>query len=192
VDSVSTRELILQLQSGSLDALGKLYDNHNKMVYRTALAITGDTDVAADLMQDVFLRLHRFAARIEPDRPLEPWLYRVTANLSYSWVKRRRWLCHLEDIAEWFAGEKKRNPHHLAEAEEESRRISKAISILPVQQRIVVVLYYINDLSLQEIADILDVPLGTVKSRLHYGRRLLKKHLDFEGELITEVQYEFT
>ena len=90
-------ELILQLQDGSLEALGKLYDRHQRMVYRTALVITGDVDAAADLLQDVFLRLHRFASHVDPQRPLEPWLYRMTANLSYTWVKRsRRWLRPLE------------------------------------------------------------------------------------------------
>jgi RNA polymerase sigma-70 factor (ECF subfamily) len=57
----------------------------------------------------------------------------------------------------------------------------------------VVVLYYVNDLSLQEISEILEIPVGTVKSRLHYGRQALKKSLGFlEGELLPELQYEFT
>lgn len=56
----------------------------------------------------------------------------------------------------------------------------------------VVVLYYLNDLSVQEIADILDVPVGTVKSRLHYGRQALKKQLGLQPEIRPEVQYEFT
>src|SRR5512137_2934477 len=96
------KELVILLQAGSLEALGLLYDRYQRMVYRTALAITGDPDAAADLLQDVFLRLHRFARRIDTERPLEPWLYRVTTNLAYTWVKRHnRWTKSLEDIAEW-------------------------------------------------------------------------------------------
>jgi len=78
------QELIVQLQTGSLDALGLLYDQYRNMVYRTALAITGDREAANDLLQDVFLRLYRFAERIDQERPVEPWLYRMTANLSYT------------------------------------------------------------------------------------------------------------
>jgi len=92
LDAIPDRELLLLLCQGSLEALGLLYDRYQRMVYRTALAITGDPDAAADLLQDVFLRLHRFVGRFDLDRPLEPWLYRVTTNLSYTRVKSRsRW-----------------------------------------------------------------------------------------------------
>jgi RNA polymerase sigma-70 factor (ECF subfamily) len=193
MQNASDQELIIELKKGSLNALGILYDRHRRMVYRTALGIVGDTEAAADLLQDVFLRLHRFAERVDASRPLEPWLYRVTANLSYTWVKRRkRWFSPLEDIAEWLSGNKKHTPHHLAELDEESQQVRQAISCLPLGQRVVIVLYYINDLSLQEISEILEVPEGTVKSRLHYGRQALKRHLGILDERLPEVQYEFT
>jgi RNA polymerase sigma-70 factor (ECF subfamily) len=187
------RELILQLQRGSLQALGDLYDRHQRMVYRTALGITGDDEAAADLLQEVFLRMHRFAARIDPERPLEPWLYRATANLAYTWVKRHnRWFRPLEDFAEWLAGEKHSSPLHVTELEEDWQSIREAVAALPVSHRVVVVLYYVNDLSLQEISEILEVPIGTVKSRLYYGRQTLKKQLDTGDAVFGEVHYEFT
>jgi RNA polymerase sigma-70 factor (ECF subfamily) len=194
VDAVSDSETVVKLQAGSLEALGVLYDRHQHLVYRTALAITGDPEAAADLLQDVFLRLNRFADRIDPSRPLEPWLYRMTTNLSYTYVKRhRRWLRSLEDVAEWLAGGKKDTPVYQAEIGESYRQVQQAIASLPLPQRGVVVLYYVNDLSLQEIAEILDIPVGTVKSRLHYGRQALKKHLGLlQGDTLPEIQYEFT
>lgn len=193
MDSKSDADLILELQRGSLEALGSLYDRHRQLVYRTALAVTGDAEAASDLLQDVFLRLHRFADRVDTNRPLEPWLYRVTANLSYTWVKQRqRWYRPLEDIAEWFSGGKRNSLQQIAELDDELRQVSQAISSLILPQRMVVVLYYLNDLSVQEIADILDVPVGTVKSRLHYGRQALKKQLGLQPEIRPEVQYEFT
>ncbi len=193
MQNASDQELVLQLQAGRLDALGILYDRHRYMVYRTALAIAGEPEAAADLLQDVFLRLYRFAERVDDTRPLEPWLYRVTTNLAYTWVNRRhRWFSPLEDIAEWLAGNKKQTPHYASELDEESQQIQQAVSNLPIQQRIVIVLYYINDLSLQEIAEILEIPEGTVKSRLHYGRQALKKTLGLQEGLIPAIQYEFT
>ncbi len=185
------RELIIQLQQGSLDALGELYDRFRQMVYRTALAITSDPEAANDLLQDVFLRLYRFADRIDPQRPLEPWLYRMTANLAYTWVKRRnRWIRPLEDLADWLAGNSRNSPQEAAERNEDWRRIQQAIASLPLPQRVVVVLYYLNDLSLQEISDILDVPVGTVKSRLHYGRNSLKHNLGLDGDALLDWNYE--
>jgi RNA polymerase sigma-70 factor, ECF subfamily len=193
MDLKSDRQLILELQQGSLDALGALYDRHRQLVYRTALAISGDADAAADLLQDVFLRLHRFVDRVDTDRPLEPWLYRVTTNLAYTWVKQRqRFYRPLEDIAEWFSGGKRNSLQQMAEMDDELRQVSQAISSLILPQRLVVVLYYLNDLSIQEISEILDVPEGTVKSRLHYGRLALKKQMGLHHEPRPEVQYEFT
>ena len=190
-NNVSDRELVLHLQDGSLEALGALYDRHRRLVYRTALAITSDTDSAADLLQDVFLRLHRFARNIDPGRPLEPWLYRMTTNLAYDWVKRRkRWPRPLDDLAEWLVGTGKNQPYETVERNDEWRQVQKAIADLPLTQRIVVALYYLNDLSLQEIADVLDVPVGTVKSRLYYGRLALKKNLGLDKEMVADFNYE--
>jgi RNA polymerase sigma-70 factor (ECF subfamily) len=184
---------VIQLQNGDLEALGVLYDRHRQMVFRTALAITGDPENAADLLQDVFLRMHRFSHRIDPERPLEPWLYRVTANLAYSWMKKRsRLLRYLREMGEWLTRERKPTPHKLVEQGEEWRWVHQAIASLPLAQRIVVVMYYVNDLSLNEIAEILEIPTGTVKSRLFYGRRALKRQLGLLGELAPEVTYEFS
>ena len=190
---LTDRDLVLQLQEGDLAALGDLFDRHQRLVYRTAVGITGDEQVASDLLQDVFLRVHRFARHIDPDRPLEPWLYRTTANLTYTWMKRHnRWLRPLEEVAEWLAGSKKQSPAYVAETDQEWRDIRKAIASLSLQQRVVVVLYYINDLSLQEISEILDAPVGTIKSRLFYGRQALKRYLETDGEGHGEVNFEFT
>ena len=190
---LTDRELVIQLHQNDLTALGDLYDRHQRLVFRTALGITGDEQVAADLLQDVFLRMHRFARHIDPERPLEPWLYRTTANLTYTWMKRhKRWLRPLEDVAEWLAGSKKLVPDHIAEVDEEWKDVQSAISSLSLQQRVVVVLYYINDLSLQEISEILEVPVGTIKSRLFYGRQALKKYLEAGGVQKHGVNYEFT
>ncbi len=197
MNKADDRELVFQLQAGSLEALGALYDRHKTMVYRTALVISGDHDAASDLLQDVFLRLYRFAKRIDPQRPLEPWLYRMTANLSYTWVKRnRRWIRPLEDFTDWLVGSKDHSPYEVVEKRDDWNRMQEAVSKLPLPQRVVVVLYYLNDLSLQEIADIIDVPVGTVKSRLHYGRQALKKSLGLglitDGDKLPDLNYEST
>ncbi len=190
---VRDRTLVIRLQSGDLEALGTLFDRHRQLVYRTALGITADEEAAADLLQDVFLRLYRYARRIDPDRPFEPLLYRVTANLSYTWVRRRSLgLRLLQEMGEWLSRERKPTLHQIAEADESWRQVRKAISALPLAQRVVVVLHYLNDLSVAEIAAILEVPEGTVKSRLHYGRRALKASLGLGMEHIPEATYELT
>ena len=192
-------DLVLELQKGSLEALGEIYDRHRNLVYRTALVITGDQEAASDLLQDVFLRLFRFAERIDWRRPLEPWLYRMTSNLSYTWVKRNsRWTHPLDDITDWItncaAFATKNQPYEAVEKRDDWDQVHKAVLSLPIQQRVVVVLYYLNDLSLQEISEILDIPIGTVKSRLHYGRKAIKKNLTRniipETKKLVDLHYE--
>jgi len=188
---VTDQFLVVQIQQGNLEALGVLYDRHRRLVYRTALAITGDVDAAADLLQDVFLRLHRFAHNIDPLRPLEPWLYRMTTNLSYDWVKRRnRWPRPLEDLADWLIGTGKNLPYEMAEKSDEWFQVQRAVAALPLPQRVVVVLYYLNDLAIQDIAEILEVPIGTVKSRLYYGRQTLKKSLGLAQDIVPDFHFE--
>jgi len=185
-------QLIQRLQAGDLEALGALYDRHRLTVYRTALAITRDSDAAEDILQEAFLRLHTYVDRVDTRLPLAPWLYRITVNLSYTWVTRlNRWRAPLEDFIEQLIGPVKYHPEPVAERNEELRVVQKAIDALAFSQRVVIVLYYLNDLSLQEIADILGCPVGTVKSRLHYGRENLRRLLS-ESAPASEVQYEFT
>jgi RNA polymerase sigma-70 factor (ECF subfamily) len=189
VDQSQDSQLVLRLQDGDLEALGRLFDRHRQMVYRTALAITNDPEIAADLLQDVFLRMHRFAHRIDPQRPLKPWLYRMTVNLTYSWIKRRnRWIHRVNEMAEWLSRVREPTPDNIAEQDEDRQLIQRAITALPVTQRVVVVLYYLGELPLREISEILEVPVGTVKSRLHYGRRSLKKQLGLHREVLPEVR----
>lgn len=192
-ESMTDRQLVLKLQMGDLSALGVLYDRHRQMVYRTALAITGDPEAAADLLQDVFLRLNRFSSRIDPERPIEPWLYRMTANLCYTWMKRRnRFIRAVTEMAEWISREHQPTPQSIAERDEEWESVREAVASLPLQQRVVVVMYYVNDCAIQEISDILDIPVGTVKSRLYYGRTALKKQLRMQGDRLPEVNFEYT
>ncbi len=185
------RNLVIQMQQGDLEALGVLYDRHQRLVYRTALGILGDVDAASDLLQDVFLRLHRFAYNINPMLPLEPWLYRMTTNLSYDWIKRRkRWPRPLGDLADWLISTGKNPPYDRVEKNDEWYQVQLAIADLALHQRVVVVLYYLNDLSLNEIAEILEVPIGTVKSRLYYGRKALRTSLGLQQDIQPGFQLE--
>lgn len=189
----SDRELVLLLQDGDLDALGALYDRHHQRVYRTALGISNDPDAAADILQDTFLRMHRFASKIDPDRPLEPWLYRVTVNLTYTWANRRKRLTkYLMEVGQWLVQEIRPGPLRELEQAEQAAKVRAAVSALPLSQRLVVILYYVSDLSVDEISEILEIPAGTVKSRLYYARKALKEDLEPVGDAIPQVTYEYS
>ena len=189
-------QLIAAVQCGDLQALGGLYERHKALVYRTALAITRDEKMAEDIMQEVFLRLYRYAGRVDTALPLEPWLYRVTVNTTYRWINRaRRWLQNLHGVIERWAGQDgaAASSEAVAEQHEAWRDVQRAIDALPPAHQAVIVLHYLEGLDLDEIADVLGVPEGTVKSRLHYARRRLKRVLEDQRQwVVPEVAYDFT
>jgi RNA polymerase sigma-70 factor (ECF subfamily) len=188
-------QLIDRVGWGDLDALGELYDKYRMQVFRVALSITRDRETAEDILQEVFLKLYHYNDRIDTSLSLAPWLYRVTANLCYTHISRhKRWLLTaLEDVIESVvAPSSLACPERQAEQSELQAIIQQAIDVLGPSQRIVIVLYYLADLSLKEIAFILEVPEGTVKSRLHYGRKILRRKLEKYLKLLPEVAYEFT
>src|SRR5690554_3027147 len=96
-------ELVVALQCGDLEALGELFECYKTLVYRTALAITRDERAAEDVLQECFVRLYTYASSVDTERPLKPWLYRVTVNLAYDWSSRKI-LQPLDDILEWLSG----------------------------------------------------------------------------------------
>lgn len=186
--------LVIRVRQGDLEALGELYKRYRTQVFRTALAITRNRETAEDVLQEVFLKLHRYAVRIDTSLALSPWLYRVTANLCYTYISRQsRWLTALEDVIDNLMAPKSRTcPERQCERGELQTVVQQAIDLLSPSQKTAIVLYYLADLSLKEIADVLQVPEGTVKSRLYYGRENLRRKLVNNRALFPEVTYEFT
>jgi RNA polymerase sigma-70 factor (ECF subfamily) len=186
--------LVVRLREGDLEALGELYERYKTSVYRTALAITRDVRAAEDIVQEAFLRVYTYADRIDETVQLGPWLYRVTVNLAYSWTSRvKRWLYSIQDTLDRWASPAQWYPEAATEEQEWRQILQQAIDALPPRHRVVIVLHYLEGLSLKEIAYVIDVPEGTVKSRLHYARESLRKAIvERERRLVPEVAYDFT
>jgi RNA polymerase sigma factor (sigma-70 family) len=187
-------QLIVRVRDGDLEALGELYKRHKTQVYRTALAITRNKEAAEDILQEAFLRIYAYADRIDETVPLGPWLYRVTVNQAYSWTTRvKRWLHSLQNMFDRWTSSAQWNPEVTAEERERQQIMQQAIDELSPCHRVVIVLYYLEGLSLREIAYVTGVPEGTVKSRLHYARENLRKAiLERYRRLVPEVAYDFT
>jgi len=185
-------QLISQIRQGNILALKALYEKYRAQVYRTALAITRDREAAEDILQDCFLRVYTYIDRLDGSLPLSPWLYRVTVNLSYNWAnRRRRWLQPLDEVIDRLVAGPRTLPESVLERGELQRVIQKTIASLSFEHRVVIVLFYLDGFSLNEIAYIMDCPMGTVKSRLHYARRNLRRKLERDRRLSPEVAYEF-
>lgn len=165
------------------EAIVQRYARH---VYNIAYRMVGNEADAKDLSQEAFLRVYRALRRIEPGAPLESWLYRIISNL-YIDLLRKRPRARMESLdvpLETARGEVLRefpdiasSPEAILEREQLDSAIQRALGTLSEELRLVVVLSDIEGFSYEEIATLLRVPLGTVKSRLHRARQILQQRL---------------
>ncbi len=174
--------LVNDVRGGDLKAFEAFYRRYEGAVYRTALALLRDEMTAEEVVVDTFLRAHGARARLDPGRSPLPWLQRIAVNLSLNRLRRRRLgLEQLPEQAPW-PDETVTAPESAAERREITVALAGGIERLPAQMRAVVVLRFVQDSSLAEIAETLGCPLGTVKSRLHNALRLLRDDLRHEFE----------
>jgi RNA polymerase sigma-70 factor, ECF subfamily len=186
------RELVHAARAGEILAFDNLFYRYRDGIYRLGMAITKDPSAAEEIVVDTFARAHRAIERLEPDDSLRPWLYRVAVNLSYNRRPRKGvTFSSLDDGTDDIAAEGE-SPSDAAERTERRRVVLESVDTLGPKHKIVVVLHYLNGLNLAEIAEIVEVPVGTVKSRLHYALRKLRVQLsahpglDFEpAELLS-------
>ena len=180
----SDRDLVYAAREGDMLAFDALFYRYRDGIFRLGLAITKDPSAAEEIVVDTFARAHRALARLEPEGSLRPWLYRVAVNLSYNRRPRKNVVVDtLDDTAEEVIESGERSPSSLAELAELRSEVLAAVETLGPKHRTVVILHYLNGLNLAEIAEVVDVPVGTVKSRLHYGLRRLRAHLAAHPEL---------
>ncbi|MCB0216371.1 MAG: sigma-70 family RNA polymerase sigma factor [Caldilineae bacterium] len=184
-DRCDDATLVARVIDGDRRAFEVLYERHKTPLFRTALAITRDRSAAEELLQEAFLRAFRHIRRVElrPEASLRPWLHRILINLSYDWSARRRISAGPDGgLVERIAA-RSASPERQVERRDLERLVAEAIEQLPFKQRIVVILFYLHDMDLIEIAELLDLPPGTVKSRLHYGRARLREQLSSDLRL---------
>ncbi|MFN8423678.1 MAG: RNA polymerase sigma factor [Anaerolineae bacterium] len=184
LDDVGDAVLVERVRGGETAAFAGLYARHHVALYRTALAMTGHPSRAEELVQDTFLRAYRHLGQVvlAPDASLRPWLHRILVHLIYDDSARRAHPSQpIESMDERLPVPNQASVERRIEARELRRAVSGAIERLPVRHREVVVLFYLDDLDVGEIADMLGVPPGTVKSRLFYGRARLRELLAAEA-----------
>jgi RNA polymerase sigma-70 factor (ECF subfamily) len=148
--------------------LGELFDRHWPRVWRAAYATTGDRELASDAAQEAFLKAASALHRVDPNRPIEPWLVRIAVNAAIDLLRSRRRLYPVDEVDEAFAFD---SPLPDAELQDALRRLGP-------ERRAVIALHYWLDYTTPEIAEVLGVPLGTVNSRLARALRDLRLHLE--------------
>jgi RNA polymerase sigma-70 factor (ECF subfamily) len=163
-------ELVRRTTRGELSAFEELVDRHRPVVIRVAARIAG-SDEAEDISQDAFLRAFHRLEHFRGDAPFRSWLLRITHNAALDHIGRRRAEPVDPETLDASEASASRPPADRLEVRERIQRLERKLHGLAPQHRAVLVLRDAEGLSYEEIADITDTPLGSVKGRLHRARR---------------------
>lgn len=177
---------IRRAQSGDADAFEQLLVQHQKSVYNLCLRMTGNTEDALDLSQEAFFRAWRAIGQYQFDAAFSTWLYRLTTNICIDFLRKRKKSGELsltieddEALGEEFSiPDSAPGPEEQAIDNETRRTLHEAMQKLPADWRVVMQLRAVEELSYEQIADVLGIKVGTVKSRLARAREALRQMTD--------------
>jgi len=184
------RDLVQALQAGAPEdrhrALGELYARHQRRVFNVALRVLGDWGAAQDVAQDVFITLERSVRTFRRDASFLSWVYRITVNRAIDHRRReaRRPAAKMGDMQpamenSGLPGRSTRAPLDQALSRTEAdARVQTALGHLSPKLRAIAVLRYVEGLSYEQLAEVLDCSMGTVKSRLNRAHGALSRALD--------------
>ena len=178
--------LVVRVQRGERAAFGELVGRYMQRAYYSALGLVGNHDDALDLSQEAFARAFGARARIDPERPFFPWLYRIIRRLCFNHTRdQQSRRLKLEKAGGWLAdttmGRRPLRPDQAVERAELREQVGAAIGRLPARERETLVLREFVELRYREIAELLGIPTGTVMSRLYRARRSLAREIEAAG-----------
>lgn len=171
------RELILRCQQGERAAFEPIVTRYMRRAAAFALSWTGNRDDALDLSQEAFVRSYGAICRFDPNRPFYPWFHRILKNLCINHIGRARHRHEIPLEDTYPVRSSVPSPLEQAERSERKRMVWEGIHQLNDAEREILILREFQDLSYAEIAQILDIPKGTVMSRLHNARKRLREKL---------------
>lgn len=176
---------IKQVLKGDQNAYEDIVNLYQHKLYQVCYRMLGNKEEAEDITQEAFVRAYINLHSFDQNRKFSTWIYRIATNLCIDRIRKKKPDYYLDaevagteglDMYSQIAADEQL-PEEALEQMELQERIQYEISRLPDKYRAVIVLKYIEELSLQEISEILEMPLGTVKTRIHRGREALRKQL---------------
>jgi RNA polymerase sigma-70 factor, ECF subfamily len=177
-------ELVARSMGGDLDSFNQLVLRWERPIYALAYRVIGREEDARDVCQETFLRAFRALGGFKGQAKFSSWLYRITLNLCRDWIRRERRQPIMPtpegvDLVE-LAGEAEPSEsiEELVARKEIGAAVAKAMALLPEEQRTAIVLKEYHGMTFQEIADTLNCPLSTVKTRLYQGLTVLRRQLE--------------
>jgi RNA polymerase sigma-70 factor (ECF subfamily) len=185
--ATTDEELVARSRGGDLDSFNQLVLRWERPIYALAYRVIGREEDARDVAQETFLRAFRALGGFKGQAKFSSWLYRITLNLCRDWMRRERRTPVSQapegvDIIELAGeGEPAESIDDVVARKQLGRAVEKAMAMLPEDQRTAIIMKEYHGLTFQEIADLLDCPLSTVKTRLYQGLSVLRKQLHEDG-----------
>lgn len=181
------KKRIRQVIKGDQDAFGEIVEIYKNSVYQLCYRMIGNQHEAEDLAQEAFLRAYVNIKSFNQELKFSTWLFRIATNLCIDRIRKKKPDYYLDAEVSGTEGLTMYSqipsstplPESQLESLELHETVQKEILKLPEKYRTVIVLKYIEELSLNEISEILDLPLGTVKTRIHRGREALRQQLRY-------------
>ena len=177
-EDIQDELLVLQCQQGEAEALRALIGRWQPRLGRFAWRLTSDREAARDLTQDAWLAIVRGLKKLNDPAQFRCWAYRIVRHKCTDWTRRqvlqRRVANEMQDAAAVEAA----RPSLESDSPSDVGALQQAMAKLPVEQRAMLSLHYLDGMSMAEIADVLDIPTGTVKSRMFHARNRLRQAME--------------
>ncbi|WP_332699043.1 RNA polymerase sigma factor SigW [Halalkalibacter lacteus] len=179
------KRLIREVRKGDQQAFSEIVDLYKDKVYQVAYRMVGNMHEAQDVAQEAFLRAYTNIDRFDINRKFSTWLFRIATNVAIDRLRKKKPDFHLQDEVQGAGGltfesqlaADEERPEDQVVTMEMQEWVQHEINQLPPKYRTAIILKYLEDLSIKEISEILDIPSSTVKTRIHRGREALRKRM---------------
>lgn len=188
---ISEKELLLKAKEGNEDAFEEIIKLYQQKVCNTIFYMVKNENVVEDLAQEVFIKVYKNISKFNEESSLYTWIYKITMNTCIDQIKKEKKITCISTYIETEDGDlemqledEKQRVDEILESKIRRESLLRAIKSLPAEQRALIVLRDIRQFKYMEIAEILKLNLGTVKSKISRARQALKERLEKEGTII--------
>ncbi|MBT9133757.1 MAG: ECF RNA polymerase sigma factor SigW [Firmicutes bacterium] len=179
--------LIKRAKRGEVSAFAELVDTYKDKIYAFLYRMTGNREDADDLAQEVFIRVYSNLHTFDQDMRFSPWLYRIAQNLAIDFLRKRKKTVYLDDQMgqdndmSWQLESQAPGPEDVTQFHDFQTALETALRELAPMYRMVLLLRFAHDMSYEDIAKVTELPITTVKTRLHRARESLRQALAKQG-----------
>ncbi len=192
---MNDEELVKRVKNGDIDAFEEIIAKYEKRVFGLIYNVIKNENEIEDVAQEVFMKVYKNIDKFKGNSSLYTWIYRITANLCLDYIKKKKEVIYIDEKLQLDDGEvdfqipsNEKLQDELYEEKELKEKLQKSIAKLPEKQQMMIILRDIKGFSYEEISEILEMKLGTVKSQINRARLKLKELLEKDGTFLDYVE----